>query len=95
MDPALVRSGRVDYKQYIGMCSDHQLSQMFCRFRTEGTDDEAKRFVKEIRKHNKPVVPAHLQEFFLVHRHKELNYMFEHINDLWQDVQHIQLTNQQ
>ncbi|KAL5242746.1 hypothetical protein ACI65C_010156 [Semiaphis heraclei] len=92
LDTALIRSGRVDFKQYIGTCSDHQLSEMFTRFRLEGTEDDKKRFVKDIKKYNKPVVPAHLQEFFLVHRHKELNYVFEHINDLWQNVQDIQLT---
>ncbi|XP_001949279.2 mitochondrial chaperone BCS1 isoform X2 [Acyrthosiphon pisum] len=92
LDSALIRSGRVDFKQYIGTCSDHQLSQMFIRFRPEGTEDDKKRFVEDIKKYNKPVIPAHLQEFFLVHRHKELNYVFEHINDLWQNVQDIQLT---
>lgn len=92
LDSALIRSGRVDYKQYIGTCSDHQLSQMFVRFRPEGTTDDKSRFVKDVRKYSKPVVPSHLQEFFLLHRHKELNYVFEHINDLWQNVQDIQLT---
>ncbi|XP_026808638.1 mitochondrial chaperone BCS1-like isoform X2 [Rhopalosiphum maidis] len=92
LDSALIRSGRVDFKQYIGTCSDYQLSKMFIRFRPEGTEDDKNRFVKDVRKYNKPVVPAHLQEFFLLHRHKELNYVFEHINDLWQNVQDIQLT---
>jgi len=92
LDTALIRSGRVDFKEYIGTCSDHQLSEMFIRFRPDGTENDKKRFVKDIRKYNKPVVPAHLQEFFLVHRYKELNYVFEHINDLWQNVQDIQLT---
>jgi len=92
LDSALIRSGRVDFKQYIGTCSDHQLSQMFIRFRPEGTEGDKKRFVEDIKKYNKPVNPAHLQEFFLVNRHKELNYVFEHINDLWQNVQDIQLT---
>lgn len=92
MDPALVRAGRVDFKQYIGTCSNHQLLKMFARFRPDSTDDDEKRFVNEISKQNKPVVPAHLQEFFLAHRHKKLDELFEHINDLWQDVQDIQLT---
>lgn len=86
LDPALIRSGRVDVKQHIGPCSDYQLSRMFVRFRPDGTDDDNMRFVSKIREGNKPVVPAYLQEFFLVHRHKELNDLFEHINNLWQDV---------
>lgn len=87
LDPALIRSGRVDYKQYIGACSDRQLSQMFLRFRHDSTDEDAQRFVDRVREGSKSVVPARLQEFFLVHRHKELNDVFQHINDLWQDVQ--------
>lgn len=74
------------------MCSDHQLSQMFLRFRPESIDVDAKRFVSKIKTYDRPVTPAHLQEYFLVHRHKELNDIFEHINDLWQDTQNIQLT---
>jgi len=64
LDSALIRSGRVDYKQFIGTCTDYQLSHMFIRFRPDGSDDDTKRFINEIRKHNKPVVPAYLQEFF-------------------------------
>ncbi|VVC26894.1 ATPase, AAA-type, core,ATPase, AAA-type, conserved site,P-loop containing nucleoside triphosphate [Cinara cedri] len=92
VDSALIRAGRVDFKQYLGPCSNYQLSKMFTRFRPEGTDNDVKRFMDVIRSQNKPVIPAHLQEFFLMHRHKELNSMFEHIDDLWQDVQNIQLT---
>lgn len=86
LDPALIRPGRVDYKQYIGMCTDHQLSQMFLRFRPDGTNVDAKRFVSDLKKYNKPVTPAQLQEYFLVHRHEDLQDVFEHINDLLQDT---------
>lgn len=82
MDPALIRAGRVDYKQYVGKCSDYQLSKMLIRFRPEVTDDDMKKFLNEIKIQNKQIVPAHLQEFFLVHRHKKLKDMFEHINNL-------------
>lgn len=88
----MIRAGRIDCKQYIGPCSDYQLSKMFTRFRPESTDNDVKRFMNKIQSQNKPVSPAHLQEFFLMHRHKELNSIFEHIDDLWQDVQNIQLT---
>jgi hypothetical protein len=64
---------------------------MFARFRPDSTEDDQKRFINEISIQNKPVVPAHLQEFFLAQRHKKLDELFEHINDLWQDVQDIQL----
>lgn len=86
LDPALIRSGRVDIKQHIGPCSDHQLSRMFKRFRPDSTDEDNTRFVSKIREQNKPVVPANLQEFFLVYRHKELHVLFEHINNIWQDL---------
>lgn len=82
LDPALIRSGRVDIKQHIGPCSDYQLSRMFKRFRPDGTDEDNVQFVSKIREQNKPVVPADLQEFFLVHRHNELNVLFDHINNI-------------
>ena len=32
LDPALVRPGRIDLKQYVGYCSQWQLERMFQRF---------------------------------------------------------------
>ncbi|KAG7170652.1 Mitochondrial chaperone BCS1-like [Homarus americanus] len=32
LDPALIRPGRVDMKEYIGYCTTHQLETMFCNF---------------------------------------------------------------
>lgn len=63
---------------------------MFIRFRPDSAENDHKRFINEIKKINKPVIPAHLQEFFLAHRHKELSDVFKDIQNLWQDVQDIQ-----
>lgn len=64
LDSALIRAGRIDYKQYIGTCSDHQLLRMFIRFRSNAAVDDVHKCIKEIRKQNKPVILALLQEYF-------------------------------
>lgn len=46
LDPALIRPGRVDFKEYVGFCTRYQLEQMFKRFYGDGngvdnlTEDE-------------------------------------------------------
>uniref|UniRef100_G3WSP1 BCS1 homolog, ubiquinol-cytochrome c reductase complex chaperone n=1 Tax=Sarcophilus harrisii TaxID=9305 RepID=G3WSP1_SARHA len=44
LDPALVRPGRVDLKEYVGYCSHWQLSQMFQRFYPEEPVSTAESF---------------------------------------------------
>lgn len=39
LDPALIRPGRVDFKEYIGYCSRYQLEEMFKRFYGNGYAD--------------------------------------------------------
>nr|XP_023670547.1 mitochondrial chaperone BCS1 [Paramormyrops kingsleyae] len=46
LDPALIRPGRVDLKQYVGHCSRWQLNQMFCRFYPSEPLAEAERFAE-------------------------------------------------
>ncbi|XP_050423234.1 mitochondrial chaperone BCS1-like isoform X2 [Adelges cooleyi] len=91
LDPALIRPGRVDYKLHITPCTDYQIKGMFDRFRPNEIDAREK-FVTEVKKQQKPITPAQLQEFFLVHRYNELTDIIENINDLWQDNENIQST---
>ncbi|XP_027729394.1 mitochondrial chaperone BCS1 isoform X1 [Vombatus ursinus] len=46
LDPALVRPGRVDLKEYVGYCSHWQLSQMFQRFYPEEPTSKAESFAE-------------------------------------------------
>lgn len=48
LDPALIRPGRVDLKEYVGHCTPHQLGSMFLRFYTgENAGAQALRFVEK------------------------------------------------
>ena len=46
LDPALIRPGRVDLKEYIGYCSKNQLETMFSRFYPDSPSQNAKNFAE-------------------------------------------------
>ena len=48
LDPALIRPGRVDLKQYVGFCSEHQLIEMFDKFYPKAPAGAAKTFVDAV-----------------------------------------------
>ena len=67
LDPALIRPGRVDVQQYIGMSSEWQRREMWRRFyggRHEGWEQLGEQFVAEMREVELSV--AELQGFFLL-----------------------------
>ncbi|XP_043284335.1 mitochondrial chaperone BCS1 [Venturia canescens] len=71
LDPALVRPGRVDVKEYIGWCSIDQVEQMFRRFYCdpgEKSTTMAREFANSVMKHGKKVSPAQIQGFFMFHK---------------------------
>lgn len=65
LDPALIRPGRVDVKEYIGHASDYQLRKAFKNFFPDSTNDQCQLFVSEVRKHRTPVSMAAIQGFFM------------------------------
>lgn len=85
LDPELMKDGRIDFKQYVGPCTDYQLSEFFSEFRPGVTDRVKKSFVRNVKKQNKPVIPADLKHFLITNRRKNLKYVFEHITDIWKD----------
>ena len=65
LDPALIRPGRVDVKEYIGYASDQQLKKAFNNFYPNASDQQMESFTTIIRKHDKPISMAAVQGFFL------------------------------
>ncbi|KAF9979349.1 hypothetical protein BGZ73_000043 [Actinomortierella ambigua] len=62
LDPALVRPGRVDLREFVGDASESQIRKMFVRF-YEGENDLAQTFVSALKGHN--VSTAALQGHFV------------------------------
>ena len=48
LDKALIRPGRVDFRQYVGYATKHQLERMFRRFYRNASDEEVQRFVSKV-----------------------------------------------
>lgn len=69
LDPALIRPGRVDVKEYIGPCSQYQIEQMFLRFYRDEKDLlQAKTFAEAVEQCKKPVSPAQIQGYFMLYK---------------------------
>ncbi|CAG0899786.1 unnamed protein product [Cyprideis torosa] len=68
LDPALIRPGRVDVKEYIGHCSDFQLQTMFMRFFPECEELDAEKFSETIRHLGRPISPAQIQGYLMFHK---------------------------
>ena len=64
LDPALIRPGRVDVKEYFGHATAHQAKEMFLRF-YGGTESRAEEFARIIESSSEPVSPAFLQGLFV------------------------------
>ncbi|KAL8588865.1 mitochondrial chaperone [Nucella lapillus] len=68
LDPALIRPGRVDMKQFVNYCSHYQLTQMFLRFYPEEPESRASEFASLVIASGKPVSAAQVQGFFMMHK---------------------------
>lgn len=65
LDPALIRSGRIDVKINFSPCTKEQVEGMFRRFFPKASDGDAQQFA-ELLPEGK-IAPAQLQEYLLAH----------------------------
>lgn len=84
LDPALIRPGRVDIKEYIGHCSAHQIEQMFFRFYRIDDTNLAHKLSAAILALGKPVSAAQIQGFFMLHKHSTPDAILENVSRLWE-----------
>ncbi|OQR73902.1 mitochondrial chaperone BCS1-like [Tropilaelaps mercedesae] len=69
LDPALIRPGRVDVKEFIGPATNFQLMSIFRRFYPEVSEAIAQEFISAIRTHYKDVSMAQIQGLFMFYKH--------------------------
>lgn len=85
LDPALIRPGRVDFKQFIGPLTAYQVELMLMRFYPQATRDQVDQFLVEIAKisenYQKDLSAAQLQGFFM-HNKESLQHVFDHLKQL-------------
>lgn len=85
LDPALIRPGRVDLKEYIGWCSKEQLRLMFLRFYNDAM--LAEQFADKVVEFGKNVSPAQIQAFFMFHKHEcEARNVVDQVDQIWKLV---------
>jgi len=65
LDPALIRPGRVDCIEYIGTCTNYQLTTMFSKFYPHESIEKAEKFSASVLELDIPVSAAQIQGYFM------------------------------
>ena len=87
LDPALIRPGRIDVKEYVGYCSQYQVEQMFKRFfNTPNNIEKAQAFAAKVMSFGKNVSPAQIQGYFMMHKMSNTDEVIANVADIWEDV---------
>ena len=66
LDPALIRPGRVDVREFVGYATDHQLRMSFENFYPNSSQSLVDQFIKNVRQYNNPVSMAMIQGYFML-----------------------------
>ncbi|XP_037959496.1 mitochondrial chaperone BCS1 [Teleopsis dalmanni] len=88
LDPALIRPGRVDVKEYVGYCGDYQLEEMFKRFYRQNDNQKipmATEFSKRVLTDGRSVSPAQIQGFFMRHKTSSVQAVLDSVPEIWED----------
>ncbi|KAI8067659.1 BCS1 N terminal-domain-containing protein [Gilbertella persicaria] len=81
LDPALIRPGRVDLKEYLGNATEYQIRKMFLRFYDDKQLAEA--FIKKT--HGKNISTASLQGHFVYYKDRP-HEAVEQADSLWKSL---------
>lgn len=83
LDPALIRPGRIDVKEYIGYCTQYQLEEMFKQFFGETESSRSKEFAQKVIESGQTVSPAQIQGFFMKHKSSSPQHVVESYQTIW------------
>ena len=70
LDPALVRPGRVDFKQYIGHATQYQAENMFLKFYPEANPATAQAFAAKLMASNIKASAAQIQGYLMLYKNQ-------------------------
>ena len=76
LDPALIRPGRVDVKEYFGHATPYQMKEMYLRF-YGGEESRAEEFARIMSGSGNSVSTAFLQGLFVSHKNEPEGAMDE------------------